>query len=103
MTPVTTTHICLDERGRPWIDDTNLKVVEIVLDVLGDKMTPEQVHDEYGLSLAQVYAPLSYYYDHKAELDAEIDRQDREYQEAWAKQGKDTPIHRKLRAAGKIP
>lgn len=28
-------HIRFDERGRPWIDDTNVKVLEVVLDHLG--------------------------------------------------------------------
>src|SRR5438552_1418339 len=103
MTPVTTTHIWLDDKGRPWIDDTNLKVIEVVLDIIADKMSPEEIHDNYGLSLAQIHAALAYYYDHKVEIDAEIERQDQEYLEAWTKQGKDTPIHRKLRALGKLP
>ena len=28
-------HIWLDERGRAWIDETNVKVIEVVLDTLG--------------------------------------------------------------------
>src|SRR6266542_4553562 len=28
-------HIRLDEQVRPWIDDTNVKVIEVVLDHLG--------------------------------------------------------------------
>ena len=28
-------HIWLDERGYAWIDDTNTKVIEVVLDKLG--------------------------------------------------------------------
>jgi uncharacterized protein (DUF433 family) len=105
MTPVTTTHIWLDERGRPWIDDTNIKVIEVVLDKVAYGWSPEEIHREYSdsLSLAQIYAAFSYYYDHQAEIDAEIDRQVREYEEAWAKQGRDTPLHRKLRALGKLP
>ncbi len=103
MTPVTTTHIWLDDKGRAWIDDTQLKVIEIVLDTIADRMTPQEIHEDYGLSLAQIYAALAYYYDHKAEIDAEIERSYQEAREAWVKQGKDTPIHKKLRALGKIP
>jgi uncharacterized protein (DUF433 family) len=105
MTPVTTTHIWLDDRGRPWIDDTNIKVIEVVLDKIAYGWSPEEIHEQHShyLSLAQIHAAFVYYYDHKAEIDAEIERIDREYKEAWAKQGKDTPIHRKLRALGKIP
>jgi hypothetical protein len=32
MSQATTAHIHLDERGRAWIDDTNTKVIEVVLD-----------------------------------------------------------------------
>lgn len=42
----------------------------------------EQIHGGYPhLSLAQIHAALGYYYDHKAELDAEIERQLREVEE----------------------
>jgi hypothetical protein len=30
-----TAHIWLDEQGRGWIDDANVKVIEVVLDKLG--------------------------------------------------------------------
>lgn len=30
----TVPHIRLDENGRPWVDDTNVKVIEVVLDHL---------------------------------------------------------------------
>jgi uncharacterized protein (DUF433 family) len=104
MRPSGTAHILLDDRGRGWIDDTNTKVIEVVCDKLSG-MSPEQIHEEHyrHLSLAQIHAALSYYYDHKAEFDAEIERQVREVEALRAAQGSDTPVHRKLRAAGKIP
>jgi uncharacterized protein (DUF433 family) len=99
-----TAHIWLDDQGRAWIDDTNVKVIEVVLDKIGYGLSPEETHDSYpDLSLSQIHAALSYYYDHQAEFDAEIERQTKEYEAAWAAQGRDTPLHKKLRAAGKIP
>lgn len=104
MTPTTTAHIHLDEQGRAWIDDTNVKVIEVVLDQRAHGGNPEKIHEEHPhLSLAQIHAALAYYHDHKDEFDMEIDRQHREYLAAWEAQGKDTPIHRKLRALGKLP
>jgi uncharacterized protein (DUF433 family)/uncharacterized protein YuzE len=104
MTTLATSHIRLDAEGRAWIDDSNVKVIEVVLDKIGHGLSPEEIHEEYpDLSLAQVHAAFSYYYDHKAEFDAEIDRQEREYETLRAAQGNDTPLHRRLRAAGKIP
>ena len=104
-TATPTAHIWLDERGRAWIDDTNVKVIEVVMDRIGpDQLTPEQMIEEhYGVyNLAQVHAALSYYYDHKKEFDAEMERQTREYEEL-RRQNLNSPIHQKLRALGKIP
>ena len=103
MQPTATAHIHVDETGRAWIDDTNVKVVEVVLDMQGYGMSPEQIHAEYpDLSLAQIHAALSYYYDHQAAFDAEIERQQREYETLRAS-NLDSPARAKLRAQGKIP
>jgi uncharacterized protein (DUF433 family) len=103
MQPSGTAHIYLDERGRGWIDDTNVKVIEVVLDKLGYGWSPEEMHAEFPhLSLAQIHAALSYYYDHKAEYDAEIERQRLEAEALW-RASQDSPGRQKLRALGKIP
>ena len=79
MTPVAT-HIYLDERGRPWIEGTNTKVIEVVLDKVAWGLNAEQIHIQHPhLPLSKIHAALSYYYDHKEEIDAEIDRQTREF------------------------
>jgi uncharacterized protein (DUF433 family) len=71
-----TPHIWVDEQGRAWIDDTNVKVIEIVLEHIAYGWTAESIEDNHQmLSLAQVYAALAWYYDHQAELDAEVERQ----------------------------
>jgi uncharacterized protein (DUF433 family) len=78
LRPSGTAHIYLDDRGRGWIDDTRVRVDQIVADVIGpEKMTPERIIEEYphaGLTLAQIHAALAWYYDHKAEIDAEFER-----------------------------
>ena len=103
MKPSGTAHIVLDERGRGWIDDTNVKVIEVVLDKVGWGMSPEEIHAAYPhLSLAQIHAAFSWYYDHQAEYDAEIERQTREYERLRA-ESLDSPGRRKLREMGKLP
>jgi len=43
--------------------------------------TPEDILEMYtNLSAAQVYAALSYYYEHRAEIDAEIAAQNVEHE-----------------------
>jgi len=70
-------HIRLDAKGRAWVDDTNVKVIEIVLDHLAYGWNPETIQEHHPhLLLAQVYAALAWYYDHQTEMDAEIELQD---------------------------
>ena len=88
MLATETAHIHLDERGVAWIDDTNTKVIEVVLDKLAHGSSPEEIHFQHPhLSLAQIYAAFTYYYDHQAEIDAEIERQVRRVEELRALAG----------------
>ena len=103
MPQTTTAHIHLDAQGRAWIDDTNTKVIEVVLDKLANGSSPEEIHFQHAhLSMAQIHAALSYYYDHQAEFNAEIERQLQEYDELRAKV-EDSPLRQRLRAMGKLP
>ncbi len=74
------------------------------MDKVGHGLPPEQMIEEhYGVyTLAQVHAALSYYYDHKAEFDAEIERERLEIEEL-RRQSLNSPGRQKLRALGKIP
>jgi uncharacterized protein (DUF433 family) len=75
MSSITTTHIELDEDGVAWIDGTQVKVIEVAVDKLAHGSSPEEIHFQYPhLSLAQIHAALAYYYDHQAELDADIEK-----------------------------
>ncbi len=67
-------HVHLDERGVAWIDQTRVKVVEVVLDHVAWGWSPELIHDNHPhLSRAQIYAALAYYFDHQVEIDRAID------------------------------
>jgi uncharacterized protein (DUF433 family) len=99
---VASTHIHLDDRGRAWIDDTNVKVVEIVRDWLAHGSSPEEMCLQFPhLSLAQVHAALAYYYDHRQQFDQDIAAELERWSEQWAKY-KDSPIRQKLRAMGRL-
>jgi uncharacterized protein (DUF433 family) len=102
MSQTTTAHIHLDDRGVAWIDDTNTKVIEVVLDKLAHGSSPEEIHFQHPhLSLAQIHAALSYYYDYQQAFDAEIARQLQEVETLMAQAG-DSPLRRRLRALGKL-
>ena len=103
MASVATTHIEIDERGVAWITGANTKVIEVILDKLAYGWNPEEIHYQHAyLSLAQIHAALTYYYDHQSELDAEIMRQLKEV-EAFADAAKDSPARRRLRELGLRP
>ena len=90
-------HIWLDEQGKAWVDDTNTKVIEIVKDVLAYGWSPEEIHLQHPhLSLAQIHAALSHYYDYQASFDALIAAQLANYQRLRAESLKDSPLRQRL-------
>ncbi|MBI3412426.1 MAG: DUF433 domain-containing protein [Planctomycetes bacterium] len=103
MTDTTTKHIVLDEQGRAFIEGTRFKVKMIAMEKIAHGWSAEEIarqHDGY-LSMAQIYAALSYYHDHQAEFDAEFERELEEYEKLRAA-NLDSPLRQKLRRLGKI-
>jgi uncharacterized protein (DUF433 family) len=61
--------------GKPTIADHRIRVMDIVLwhNKLG--WSPDEIVSQFPqLTLADVYAALTYYWDHKKEIEAEIRR-----------------------------
>ena len=59
--------------GKPCIAGTRIRVWDIF--VLHERLgkTPDEILADYPeLSLADIFAALSYYFDHQAEIDAEM-------------------------------
>jgi hypothetical protein len=104
MSPTLATHIRLDDKGVAWLDHCNVKVMEVALDKIAHGYSPEEIYQQHGghLSMAQIHAALTYYYDNQAAFDTEIRRQYEEY-EQLRKQSLDSPGRRKLRHQGKLP
>ncbi len=95
-------HIWIDDTGIAWVDETNTKVTEIALDVIAHGWSPKEIHLNHPhLHLAQIHAALTYYYDHKSALDAEIEKGLRRTEELRAAAG-ESPIRRRLLALGRI-
>jgi uncharacterized protein (DUF433 family) len=71
-------------RGRACIDDTRIRVLDIV-QLLNEGKKPEEMLDVFAvpLTLAQVHAALTYYYDHPEEIEEsykESERWEAEYE-----------------------
>ena len=100
MRTIAPPHIRIDSQGRPWVDETQTKVIEIVLDRLGYGWSPEEIHFQHPyLSLAQIHAALSYYYDNQVKLDEQIAADEQEI-ETLRRAMDGSPIVQRLRAAG---
>jgi uncharacterized protein (DUF433 family) len=102
MFPTTTTyeHVQIDASGVPMVAGTTMKVIELVMAQMAYGWSPEELHFQHPyLTLGQIYAALAYYWDHKEELDADIERR---WQ--WAEQARreagPSPLVAKLRAQG---
>ena len=72
--------------GRPCIVGTDLRVLDIVISKIFAERTPDQLAEDYALSMAEVYAALAYYHCNKAEIDEDI-REDFERSDAIGNSG----------------
>ncbi len=69
-------HIEIDPQkrgGRPMIKGTGIMVKDIVYDQRVG-LSVDYIAEQFGLTPGQIYAALSYYYDHKDEIDADMRR-----------------------------
>jgi uncharacterized protein (DUF433 family) len=74
------THVPGVQGGEPVIVGTRFPVRSIFEYVLRQGMTPEEVVREWPfLSVAQVYDALSYYYDHRSEIQRHVRRHERAF------------------------
>jgi uncharacterized protein (DUF433 family) len=77
LTAIAMIHISLDEHGVAYVGGTMLKVADVAIALERWGMTAREVQENYPrLTLAQVHAALAYYYDHKAEIDAQTAREE---------------------------
>jgi uncharacterized protein (DUF433 family) len=93
-------HIRLDDHGVAWIDDTNVKVIEVVLDRLAYGWSPDEIHFQHAdLSLAQIHSALAYYDDNQSRLGAEIAAQKHTVRR-WRREAGQSPLVTRLKARG---
>jgi uncharacterized protein (DUF433 family) len=74
MVQLTIDHIVSDpehRRGKPYIKGTGITVQNVVEDIASG-LSIEYIAEQFDLTLGQVHAALSYYYDHQDEIDRAI-------------------------------
>jgi len=91
-------HILLNEEHVPMIAGTTMKVIELVLDHLASGWSPEELHFQHPyLTMGQIHSALAYYWDHKAELDQDIERR-LQFVDQVQQTTKTTPLAERLKA-----
>lgn len=82
--------------GKPRIAGSRIQVKHLVLMHERQRMSPEEIVSEYPhLTLADIYAALAYYHDHREAINAEL-KADREWYEAM-RANAPSPLRDKLR------
>ena len=82
--------------GRPRIAGTRITVADIVIMHLRLGQSLEEIAGKYDLDLAEVYAAIAYYYDHRPEIDGSIEA-DEAFAEAF-RRNNPSLLQAKLRA-----
>lgn len=68
--------------GEPRIDGTRVGVRHVVARVVEGDQSPAHVADQLDLSMSDVYAALSYYYDNIDEIEALARRNEEAFEES---------------------
>jgi uncharacterized protein (DUF433 family) len=95
-------YVELDEKNVPLIAGTTMKVIELVQAHLAYGWSPAELHLNHRyLTMSQIHSAFAYYWDHKQELDADMQRRF-EYAEKLRLEAGESQAAKKLRAQGLI-
>jgi uncharacterized protein (DUF433 family) len=95
-------HIVVREDGVAIIEGKTIKVMELVMETMAYGWSPEEIHLQHSyLTLGEIHSAMAYYWDHKEEMDKEIERQ-LEYADEMRKKIGQSKLIDKLKAKGLI-
>jgi uncharacterized protein (DUF433 family) len=93
-------HIVLDDNGVPVIAGVNTKVAELIAEVHLHGLSPEELcYQLPHLSLGQIYSALAYYWDHKEEVDRDLQHRSEKAERLRRELGQ-PPLVEKLKQRG---
>ena len=103
MSIVLESHIIIDDAGTAKVAGTGYKVRLLAQEHIGRGYTAEELRQAHpDLSLGQIHSALAYYYDHKDDMDADLERRRLEVERLRGDSG-EPPIVTLLKAEGKWP
>ncbi|EAZ92817.1 DUF433 domain-containing protein [Crocosphaera chwakensis] len=93
-------YINLNEQGTAIITGSTLKVIDLVMAKMAYGWTPEEIQINHRhLTMSQIHSAFAYYWEHKEQLDQEI-QQEVEYVKKLRSQAGDSPFVTRLKAEG---
>lgn len=96
-------HVVINESGVPLIAGTTVKVIELVLDTIAYGWSPDELQFQHPhLTLGQIHSALAYYWDHKNDLDRDIERRMQRVEEIRRAVGP-SPLVARLKSKGLLP
>jgi uncharacterized protein (DUF433 family) len=100
--PVTYPHIAVNNDGVACLaSHPRTRVAQIVMDYLAHGWSPEEICRHYPyLTLSETHAAMTYYYDHREQVDAEI-RAELEQVEELRQSAGQSPFFARLWAQGR--
>ncbi len=100
MSTVSYPHIEIRANGKAYIQGTGFKVRILVEEYLSGMHPKEMEREHPPLTLSQIHGALTYYYDHKEEIDKDIEELDR-FEKELRSQYENSPAAERLRQAMK--
>ena len=95
-------HIVLDDSNVPLIANTTMKVIELVLEQHAHGWSPEELQYQHPyLTPGQIHSALAYYWDHRDELDQNIEHR-LEHIDQLQRAQEPSPLKTRLKAQGLI-
>ena len=95
-------HIGLNKAKVPVILGSTMKVIELALAHLAYGWSPEELHFQFPhLTLGQIYSALAYYWDHREELDEDIENR-LSFVDQFRRSLGESPLVANLKAKGLI-
>jgi uncharacterized protein (DUF433 family) len=80
-----------------------IRVAQIVIDYLNNGWSADEICIHYPhLMRAEVHSAMAYYFDHQAEIDAEIAEEQKMIEQSY-KNAKPTPFEQRMRSQGLLP
>ncbi len=95
-------HVVLNDARVPVISGTTMKVIELVLAQAAYGWSAEDLHVQFPyLTLGQIYSALAYYWDHREELDSDVEKRVKKVNEIQ-KSMRELPLVKRLKDKGLI-